>query len=199
MSLLEQDDHPRINPLHVHVCEPCFLGCDPNFKLQVCNEVLWTLRKSSAKEIAICFFNCLWELGFRLSDDGEKSVDNYRSKIAKFQKSYSAVQGKIARQEKRGQWFTVLVSPEEFVSFPWNELRSLREESKRLTEENEQLRLDIEESARELYEQMEECQTVQEQLSELKSNGKEHQQAYRGRHYSDVSSRQQQRQRLQIK
>jgi len=74
MSLPEQDDLPTINALHVHVCEPCFLGCDPNFKLQVCNEVLWTLRKSSEKEIAISFFNCLWELGFRLTDDGEKRV-----------------------------------------------------------------------------------------------------------------------------
>ena len=34
MSLLEQDDLPTINALHVHVREPCFLGCDPNFKLQ---------------------------------------------------------------------------------------------------------------------------------------------------------------------
>ena len=67
MSLLENDDLPTINPFHVHVREPCFLESDPNFKLQVCNEVLWTLRKSSAKEIATCFFNCLWELGFRLA------------------------------------------------------------------------------------------------------------------------------------
>ena len=200
MSLLENDDLPTINPFHVHVREPCFLGCDPNFKLQVCNEVLWTLRKSSAKEIATCFFHCLWELGFRLTDDGEKRVLKIIvPKVTKFQKTYSGVQGKRARQERRSQWFTILVSPKEFSSFPWNELRSLRQESKRLAEENEQLRVDIEESERELYDQMEECQTLQQQLTELKSNGKEQQQAHRGRDYSDVSSRQQQRQRLHIK
>ena len=66
-------------------------------------------------------------------------------------------------------------------------------------EENEQLRFDIEESANELYDQMEECQMLQQQLTELKSNDKEQQQAHHGHHYSDVSSRQQQRQRLQIK
>ena len=199
MSLLEQNDLQTINPLYVHVREPCFMGCDPNFKLQVCNEVLWTLRKRSAKEIAICSFNCLWELGFRLTDEGEKRVLKIIvPKVTKFQKSYSGVQGKRARQERRGQWFTILVSPQEFSSFPWNELRSLRQESKRLAEENDQLRLDIEESARELYDQMEECQSLQQELSELRKNDKE-QQAYRGRHYSDVSSRQQQRQRLQIK
>ena len=87
----------------------------------------------------------------------------------------------------------------EFSSLPWNELRSLRQESKCLAEENEQLRVDIEESASELYEQMEECQTLQQQLTELKSNGKEQQQAHRSRDYSDVSSRKQLRQRLQIK
>lgn len=201
MSLLENDDLPTINPFHVHVREPCFLGCDPNFKLQVCNEVLWTLRKRSAKEIAKCFFNCLWELGFKLTDDGEKRVLKVIiPKVSKFQKTYASVQGKSAREERRSQWFTILVSPEEFSSLPWNELRSLRQESKRLAEENEQLRSDIEESARELYDQMEECQALQQQLTELKStcNGKE-QQAHRGRDYSDVSSRQQQRQRLQIK
>ena len=117
----------------------------------MCNEVLWTLRKRSAKEIATCFFNCLWELGFRLTDDGEKRVLKIIvPKVTKFQKTYSGVQGKRARQERRSQWFTILVSPNEFSSLPWNELRSLREESKRLAEENEQLRLDIEESAREL-------------------------------------------------
>ena len=201
MSLLENHDLLTINPFHVHVHEPCFLGCNPNFKLQVCNEVLWTLRKSSAKEIAKCFFNCLWELGFKLTDDGEKRVLKVIiPKVSKFQKTYASVQGKSAREERRSQWFTILVSPEEFSSLPWNELRSLRQESKRLAEENEQLRSDIEESARELYDQMEECQALQQQLTELKStcNGKE-QQAHRGRDYSDVSSRQQQRQRLQIK
>ena len=200
MSFPEQDDLPTINALHVHVREPCFLGCDPNFKLQVCNEVLWTLRKSSAKEIATSFFSCLWELGFRLTDDGEKRVLKIIvPKVAKFQKTYSGVQEKRARQERRSQWFTILVSPQEFSSLPWNELRSLRQESKRLVEENEQLRLDIEESARELYDQMEECQTLQQKLVELKRDGKEQQQAHRGRDYGDVSSRQQQRQRLQIK
>ena len=202
MSLSEEeDDLPRINPLHVHVCEPCFLGCDPNFKLQVCNEVLWTLRKYSTKEITRCFFNCLWELGFTLSDDGKKRVLKILvSKVTKFHNNYSGVQGKIARQERRGQWFTILVSPHEFNSFPWNELHSLREERKRLAEENEQLRLDIEESARELYEEMKEVQTLQQRLSELESNhSKEHEQANRGRHYSDVTARQQQRHRLQIK
>ena len=102
MSLLEQDDPPTINVLHVHVREPCFLGCDPNFKLQVCNEVLWTLRKSSAKEIAITFLNCLWELGFTLTDDTEKRVLKIIvPKVSKFQKTYSGVQGKKARQERR--------------------------------------------------------------------------------------------------
>lgn len=154
----------------------------------MCNEVLWTLRKSSAKEIAKCFFNCLWELGFKLTDDGEKRVLKVIiPKVSKFQKTYASVQGKSAREERRSQWFTILVSPEEFSSLPWNELRSLRQESKRLAEENEQLRSDIEESARELYDQMEECQTLQQQLTELKStcNGKE-QQAHRGRDYSDM-------------
>ena len=99
MSLLEQDDLPKINALHVHVREPCFLGCDPNFKLQVCNEVLRTLRKISAKEIAASFFNCLWELGFRLTEDGEKRVLKIMvPKVTKFQKTYSGVQGKRARQ-----------------------------------------------------------------------------------------------------
>jgi len=78
-------------------------------------------------------------------------------------------------------------------------MHSLWQESKRLEEENEQLRLEIEESARELYDQMEECQTLQQQLTELKRNGNEHQQSHRGREYSDVSLRQQQRQRLQNK
>ena len=101
MSILKQDDLPTINPLHVHVCEPCFLGCNPNFKLQVCNKVLWTLRKSSLKEIAIRFFNCLWELGFRLTGDGEKQVLKIIVlKVTKFQKNYSGVQGKRARQER---------------------------------------------------------------------------------------------------
>ena len=151
MSFLEKDDLPTINPLHVDVHEPFFLGCDPNFKLQVCNEALWTLKKISAKEIAICFFNCLSELGFRLTDDSEKCVLKIIvPKVTKFQKTYSGIQGKRARQERRSQWFTILVSPKEFSSLPWNELSSLRQESKRLAEENEQLCLDIEESAREL-------------------------------------------------
>ena len=132
MSLMEQNDVPTMNPLYVHVREPCFIGCDPNFKLQVCNEVLWTLRKSSAKEIAICFFNCLWELGFRLTENGEKCVLKIIvPKVTKFQKSYSDIQGKRARHEIRGHWFTILVSPQEFSSFPWNKLCSLRQESKR--------------------------------------------------------------------
>ena len=131
------------------------MGCDPHFKLQVCNEVLWTLRKSSAKEIAICFCNCLWELGFWLTDDGEKRVLKIViPKVMKFQKSYSGVQGKRARQERRGQWFTILVSPQEFSSFPQNELHSLQQESKCLAKENDQRRLDIEERARELYDQI---------------------------------------------
>ena len=46
---------------------------------------------------------------------------------------------------------------------------------------------------------MEECQTLQQQLTELNGNGKEQQKAHHGRDYSDVPSRQQQRQRLQIK
>ena len=103
-------------------------------------QVLLTLRKSSTKEIARCFFNSLWELGFTLSDDGEKRVlKSIVPKTTKFHKSYSGVQGKIARQERRGQWFTILVSPQEFSGFPWDELHSLREESKRPVEENEQL------------------------------------------------------------
>ena len=119
MSLLENDDLPTINPFHVHVREPCFLGCDPNFKLQVCNEVLWTLRKRSAKEIATCFFNCLWELGFRLTDDSAKRVLKIIvPKVTKFQKTYSGVQGKRARQEKRSQWFTILVTPKNSVVSP---------------------------------------------------------------------------------
>ena len=176
MSLLENDDLLTINPFHVHVHEPCFLGCNPNFKLQVCNEVLWTLRKSSAKEIAKCFLNCLWELGSRLTDDGKKRVLKIIvPKVTKFQKTYSGVQEKRARHERRSQWFAILVSPKEFSSLPWNELHSLQPESKRLMEENKQLRLDIEEGARELYDQVEECQALQQQLTELKSNGKEQQ------------------------
>ena len=102
MPPLEQDDLPRINPFYVHVCEPCLLGCDPNFKLQMCNEVLWTLRKSSAKEIAVCFFRCLWELGFTVSDDGEKRVLKIIvPKVAKFVKSHSAVQDKVVQQGKK--------------------------------------------------------------------------------------------------
>ena len=183
MSLLENDDLPTINPFHVHVREPCFLGCDPNFKLQVCNEVLWTLRKSSAKEIATCSFNCLWELGFRLADDGEKRVlKSYRPKRHEVPENLLWRWRKRARQERRSQWFTILVSPNEFSSLPWNELRSLREESKRLTEENEQLsslgyRGKCEGVVRS-------DETLQQQLTELKSNGKEQQQAHRGRDYS---------------
>ena len=60
-----------------------------------------------------------------------------------------------SRKESSSQWFTILVSPKEFSSLPWNELSSLPQESKRPADENEQLRLDIEESARELYDQME--------------------------------------------
>ena len=164
MSLLKQNDLPTINPLYEHVRELCFMGCDPISKLQVCNKVEWTLRKSSAKEIAKCLFNCLWELGFRLTDDGEKQVLKIIiMKVTKFQKSYGGVQGKRTRQE-RGQWFKILVSSQEFSRFPWNKLCSLREESNCLAEENDQLRLDIEESARELNDQMEECQALQQQV-----------------------------------
>ena len=91
----------------------------------------------------------------------------------------------------------MLVSPREFSSLPWNELHSLQQESKHLAEENEQLCFDIKCQA--VIRLDEECQTLQEQLTELKSNGKEQQQAHCGHDYSDVSSRQQQSQRLQIK
>ena len=105
-------------------------------------------------------------LGFRLTDDGEKRVLKIIvPKVTKFQKTYPGVQGKRARQERRSQWFTIFFSPKEFSSLTWNELSSLRQESKRLAEENEQLRLDIKESARELYDQMEECHTLQQQLT----------------------------------
>jgi len=133
-------------------------------------------------------------------EDGEKhGLKIIIPKVTKFQKTYSDVQGKRARQERRSQWFTILVSPQEFSSLPWNELHSLRQESKCLAEENKQLRLKIKESARELCDQMEEYQTLQQQLTELKRNSNEQQQAHRGREYSDVTLRQQQRQQLQIK
>ena len=119
MCLLENDDLPTINPFHVHVREPCFLGCDPNFKLQVSNEVLWTLRKSSAKEIATCFFHCLWELGFRLTDDGEKRVLKIIvPKVTKFKKTYSGVQGKELDKKGGASGLQYLLAPKNSVASP---------------------------------------------------------------------------------
>jgi len=73
MSLLEQDDLPTIIPFYVHVCEPCLLECDINFKLQMCNEVLWTLL------LQLPLGTWLYALRWRR----KVSIKNYRSEIRK--------------------------------------------------------------------------------------------------------------------
>ena len=102
MTLLEQDDLPRISPFMSTNANLAFWDAIQILSSRCAMKFCWFWGQALQKELAVCFLNCLWELGFTLSDDGEKRVLKIIvPKVAKFQKSYSAVQGKVARQEKK--------------------------------------------------------------------------------------------------
>ena len=176
-ELAEPLVQPLLPPLLLHMVAPFVNGNDPNFSLQINGKMLWEWRKleGNLKKLFVVFQANLRPNGYKLEESAFDRISVLLStKTATFVNKIKAERnGKMRERKKAETWLKLCLYSNEIRQSPYDIYGEMNEKRK---EQN----ATIDEQAAKLYEEM----------------TQNHQ--HKGKHFSDVSSRQQRRHLLQI-
>ena len=172
-----------VQPLLVHVVPPFVDGKDENYCLQINGNVLWEWRilEGNSKKLFAVLQKNLQPNGYSLEKSAFDRVSlllntKTRTFVNKIKEERN---GKRRRTKKAETWLKLSIYPEEISQSPYDIFAEMRNEHEILEESFHHLNATVEEKAAKLYEQMRDARTGSYR--------------HKGRPFSDVSNKQQQR------